>query len=84
MPHPYIRRKAMASQMIGGVEMLDCPRCGRRAEDNAVPVTVGGWHGDICYGWGHYAGIYMVRATQARCPDCDITWSATRRTKRCK
>lgn len=55
--------------------VFDCHRCGKTAESDNTPVTVGGWHGDIRYGWGRYAGVHMCRAVEARCPDCKESWS---------
>lgn len=56
--------------------VLDCPKCGKRAESNGEPVTVSGWYGDVRYGWGQYAGVHMCRAVRAQCPECKIEWSA--------
>jgi predicted Zn-ribbon and HTH transcriptional regulator len=53
-----------------------CPECGAVSEDDGQPVTVGGWHGDICYGWGRYAGAHMCQATRYRCPKCKTERSA--------
>lgn len=56
--------------------LCECPQCGREAEGDGVPVTVGGWHGDINYGWGRYAGVHLCKAVAYRCPVCKIQWSA--------
>lgn len=49
-----------------------CPACGvegfGRGDD--VPVTTGGWHGDVKFAWGRYAGVHMVRIMARRCPGC--------------
>jgi hypothetical protein len=53
-----------------------CPKCGAKCVGSGEPFTVNGWYGDICYGWGRYAGVGMALATRYRCRKCDLEWSA--------
>jgi hypothetical protein len=53
-----------------------CENCAHHCESSGEPVTVGGWDGDVYYGWGRYAGVHMCRAIRYRCPDCRTEWSA--------
>ena len=57
-------------------DLAVCPDCGRKCErGDGEPVTVGGWNGDICYGWGRYAGVHTCQVVRYRCPECKIEWS---------
>ena len=55
---------------------LNVCECGHRCESSGEPVTVGGWYGDIYYGWGQYAGVHTVLAVRYQCPVCKTEWSA--------
>lgn len=49
-----------------------CPKCGGHnfGRHNGEPITTGGWHGGLRFGWGRYAGVHMALCTGKRCEDC--------------
>jgi hypothetical protein len=48
-----------------------CPKCKSESfgQSSNEPVTIGGWYGNIRFGWQEISGVRVVRETAIRC-DC--------------
>lgn len=51
-------------------DVIPCPSCGSTtfAETNGTPVTMGGWYGNVRFGWA--TNPRRVVATRVRCGAC--------------